>query len=251
MSATLIDVPDGHARGLHAEQLAAREFHARSLLFFRRARFQHQPRNRRNRRQRLAAKSQRRDRKQIVRRAQLRRCVPLERQQRIVVVHPAAVVDHANQPLAARFHFDANRARARIKRVLEQLLHHRRGPLDNLARGNLVRYIFREYAYPRHHQSSPVGNFFGMIRFTLQSCPEETQGDYDKAQRQANPPRQPQDATTDQPKSYERNRADHGNRPVPVFRVPLRHFGKESRTFLLNPRVYSSAFVMAMPNSFS
>ncbi len=141
---------NGHARGLHAKQFPAREFHARALLFFRRARFQHQPRNRRNRRQRLAAKSQRRDRQQIVRRAQLRRRVPLERQQRVVVIHAGAVVDHADQPLAARLRLDANRPCACVHRVLEQLLHHRRGPLDNLARRNLVRHILREYPYPAH-----------------------------------------------------------------------------------------------------
>ena len=33
--------------------------------------------------------------------------MPLEGQQRIVVSHSAAVVDHANHPLAARFDFDA------------------------------------------------------------------------------------------------------------------------------------------------
>ncbi len=119
-------------------------------LFLRRARFQQQPRNRRDRRQRFAAKSQRRNREQIVRGAQLRRGVALERQQRVVVSHAAAVVDHANHPLAARFHFDANRARARIQRIFEQLLHHRRGPLDHFARRDLVRDSFRQVCVCAH-----------------------------------------------------------------------------------------------------
>ena len=139
--------PRRNARRLHADQLAARELDARSLLFFRRARFEKQPRNRGDRRQRLAAKSERRDRKQVVRGAQLRRRVALERQQRVVMVHSAAVVNHADHALAARFDFDANRARARVQRVFEQLLHHRRGPLDHLARRDLVRDILRKYAY--------------------------------------------------------------------------------------------------------
>ena len=33
----------------------------------------------------------------------------LERQQRIIVIHPATIVDHANQPLSARFRLHPNR----------------------------------------------------------------------------------------------------------------------------------------------
>src|SRR5271163_4903757 len=49
--------------------------------------------------------------------------VAIESEQRVVVVHSAAVVNHANHALAARFDLDANRTRARVQRVFEQLLH--------------------------------------------------------------------------------------------------------------------------------
>ena len=140
----------GQPRRFHAQQLAPGKLDPRALLLALRARFQQQPRYRSDRRQRLAAKSQRGDGKQVVRRAQLRSGVPLERQQRIVVAHPAAVVHHADHALAAGLHFDAHRPRPGIQRVFEQLLHHRRRPLHHLARGDAVGYGFRQYAYARH-----------------------------------------------------------------------------------------------------
>jgi len=70
---------------------------------------QQQARDRRDRRQRFSAKPERGDGEQIVGRAQLRRGVPLECQQGVVLRHSAPVIDHANHPLAAGFHFNANR----------------------------------------------------------------------------------------------------------------------------------------------
>ncbi len=138
---------------LDAHQLAAGKLDARSLLFLRRARLQQQARYRRDRRQRFPAKPERCNREQIVGRAQFRRSVPLERQQRIVLRHAAAVIDHANHPLAAGFHLNANRLRTRVERVLEQFLDHGRRPLDYLARGDLVRNVLRKYAYSCHFLS--------------------------------------------------------------------------------------------------
>ena len=69
-----------------------------------------------------------------------------ESQQRVVVRHPVAVVGHANHSLAALLDLDANGFRARVERVFEQLLHHRRRPLDHFARRDLVRYRLRQYA---------------------------------------------------------------------------------------------------------
>ena len=57
--------------------------------------------------------------------------MPLESQQSIVVVHAHAVIDHANQPLAARLHLDANRASARIQRCGPHL--HRIGDRQTIA----------------------------------------------------------------------------------------------------------------------
>jgi hypothetical protein len=66
------------------------------------------------------------------------------------VIHPAAIVDHSDQSLAARLRFDANRTCPGINRVFEKLFDNRRRPLDNFASRNLVRDIFSQYAYARH-----------------------------------------------------------------------------------------------------
>src|SRR6202041_3642141 len=74
----------------------------------------------------------------------------LESQQRVIMVHAAAVIGHADHALAARFDLDANRVRARIEGVFKQLLHHRRGTLDHLAGRDSVRDVLRQYPYLRH-----------------------------------------------------------------------------------------------------
>ena len=141
---------DGRAHrqpgGLHADQLAAGKFDAGAVFFLRGARFEQQARHRGDRRQRLAAEAQRRNREQIVGGAQLGRGVALECQKRVVVHHAAAVVDDADHALAARFDFDAHGIGAGVERVFEQLLHHRGGPLDHFAGGNAVGDGFRQYA---------------------------------------------------------------------------------------------------------
>ncbi len=76
--------------------------------------------------------------------------MPFKRQQRIVAHHAAPVVDNPDQLAPAGLHLNPNARRTRIKRVLQQLLDHRRGPLHHLARGNLVRNLVRKYVYPPH-----------------------------------------------------------------------------------------------------
>ena len=142
-----MDVPGGTPAGFTPNKFPRAKFNSRSLLFLRRASFQHQSRNRRDRRQRFAAKSQRRNAQQIIRRAQLASRVPLECQQRVVMRHAAAVINHAYQPLAARFYFNANRLRAPASmRVFQQLFHDRSRPLDHFSRGDLIRHSFRQYS---------------------------------------------------------------------------------------------------------
>jgi hypothetical protein len=51
---------------------------------------------------------------------------------------PPAVVAHADQADAAFLEIDVDAARAGIERVLDEFLHHRRRPFDDLARGDLV-----------------------------------------------------------------------------------------------------------------
>ena len=142
--------PHRHPGRLHADQLAPGEFDAHPFGLFGVACFQHQPRNRSNRGQRLPAKSQGGYRKQIIGRAELRSRVPLEGQQRVIVVHSAAVVHHANQPFAARFRLDANRSRSGVNRVFEKLFYNRRGPFHNFASRNLISDILGKYADSAH-----------------------------------------------------------------------------------------------------
>ena len=142
----------GQARRLHADKFSAGKFEARAFGFRFVARFKQQPRNRGNRRQRFAAKAQRRNGKQIVGGFQFAGGVALESQQRIVVNHAVAVVNDADHPLAADFRFDANRLRASIQRIFEQLFDNRSGTFDNFARGDFICDSFR--------QISVFGSFF-------------------------------------------------------------------------------------------
>ena len=94
--------------------------------------------------QRFAAKTERRDRREIGRRADLARRVPLQAKQRVVAVHPAAVIDHADERNAAAPDDHLDLARAGVDAVLDQLLHHRRRPLDHFARRHLAGEDFRK-----------------------------------------------------------------------------------------------------------
>ena len=62
----------------------------------------------------------------------------LESQHGIVAHHAAAVIGDLDQLLSACLDLNANARCARIQRVLQQLLHHRRRTLDHLAGSNLV-----------------------------------------------------------------------------------------------------------------
>ncbi len=87
-------------------------------------RLQRHARDGRNGGQCFAAKSQRRNRKQIVGRAKFRSCVPLEGQQRVVAIHAVAVVGDADQLASAGLDFDTDARCAGIQRILKQLFHH-------------------------------------------------------------------------------------------------------------------------------
>ena len=103
-----------------------------------RARAQGEVRDRRDARQRLAAKPERADRGQILGAGDLAGRMPLDRQARVLGVHTFAVVLHAQRLLAAELDGDRDSAGAGVKRVLDQFLHDRRRPLDDFAGGDLV-----------------------------------------------------------------------------------------------------------------
>ena len=115
-------VLDAHLEGLRRAARAGADF---------------EPRNRGDRRQRLAAKPQRRDRREIAV-GNFRGGVTLDREREIVGVHAEAVVADPDQASPARLDRDVDARRAGVERVLDQLLDRRRRPLDHLARGDAV-----------------------------------------------------------------------------------------------------------------
>ena len=87
--------------------------------------------------QRLAAKAERRDIGEIaVRNFGCR--VTLDGEREIVLVHAAAVIDDADEPAAAFLDRDVDARRARVERVLDQLLDGGGGTLDHFAGGDAV-----------------------------------------------------------------------------------------------------------------
>ena len=62
----------------------------------------------------------------------------LERKERVVARHAAAVVRHAQESAPARFDINLDAPRARINRILHQFFRHRRGALHHFARGDLI-----------------------------------------------------------------------------------------------------------------
>ncbi len=88
--------------------------------------------------QRLAAKPERPNRRQIVGPRDLARRVTLDREPRVLRIHPFAVVLDAQRLLPAELDGDRNPPRARVERVLDELLDDRRRTLDDLAGGDLI-----------------------------------------------------------------------------------------------------------------
>ena len=159
-------------RFLAAQHLAAGDFDARAGGLLRGARLEQQPRDRRDGRQRLAAKSQRGDREQVLDVAQLAGGVALEGQHRVVAQHAAAVVDDADQAAPAGFDFDAQIGSAGVERIFEQFLDHRRRPLHHFAGRDLVGDLVGKNADAAHeeecspHYNELVGQA-GRLRLTV------------------------------------------------------------------------------------
>jgi hypothetical protein len=86
----------------------------------------------------LAAEAHRADAEQVVVVAELAGRVRRERQRQVLRRDAVAVVDDADQRPPAVLHLDQDVGRAGVDRVLDQLLHDRRRPLDHLARGDAV-----------------------------------------------------------------------------------------------------------------
>ena len=91
-----------------------------------------------DRSQGLAAESERVQGVNILHGPDLARGVAVEGHARVDGRHAAAVVDDLDQVLAAVAEVDLHRSRPGVDGVLHHLLHHRGGPVDDLARGDLV-----------------------------------------------------------------------------------------------------------------
>ena len=104
----------------------------------RRAADQRQLRHRRDRRQRLAAEAHRGHRLEVVERADLAGGVALERERQLGRLDADAVVLDQDGAHAARDQADVDLRGAGVERVVDQLAHHGRRPLDDLARGDLA-----------------------------------------------------------------------------------------------------------------
>jgi hypothetical protein len=83
--------------------------------------------------------------------------VALEREQRVVALHADAVVADADRQAPALLDRDVDRRGARVERVLDQLLHRRRGALDHLAGGDLVSHGRWEHCDARHGEGYRTG----------------------------------------------------------------------------------------------
>jgi hypothetical protein len=98
-------------------------------------------RHRGDRRQRLAAEPERHDRSKVLGPPDLAGRMPLERKTRIVGLHAFPIVLDPDLFLPAKLEMDAYAARTGVNGVLDELLDDRRGTLDDLAGGDLVRKV--------------------------------------------------------------------------------------------------------------
>ena len=135
-----------------------------------RARPQRQVRDRGNRRQRFAAKPQRRDCRQIAARPDLAGRVPLQRQLGVIRRHPLAVVFDAHQALAAKLDGHRDASGAGVDGVFDQLLDDRRRALDDLAGGDLVGELDREAMNLRHGYVSVSKSLRAFVPSRLRAC---------------------------------------------------------------------------------
>src|SRR5437773_11623651 len=85
---------------------------------------QAKPRHARDAWQGFAAKSQRSDSFKISSRPNLAGGMPLERKQRVIPIHAAAVIDHANQRNSSATNHHVDFARAGVNAVFDQFLYH-------------------------------------------------------------------------------------------------------------------------------
>jgi hypothetical protein len=110
-----------------------------------------------DRRQRLAPEPERRDLEEVLHVADLARRVRGEREAEVLEVHPLPVVHDPDELATAFLHLDEDALRPRVERVLDQLLHHRGGSLDDLPRGDLVHDVLGQQPDHAHRFIPSLG----------------------------------------------------------------------------------------------
>src|SRR5208282_6563025 len=83
----------------------------------------------------------------------LRGRVALESEHGIIAHHATPVVGNLDQFFSTSFYVDLDARRTRVQRVLEQLLHHRGGPLHDFAGGDLVGNVLGKNVNAAHAES--------------------------------------------------------------------------------------------------
>ncbi len=135
---------EGMRRWPNLADLAAVTRHAPTVLRSRNPRGDLHARDGTDARQRLAAKSHRRERLEIVEASDLARCVARQGEGELVRRNAGAIVRHTDQPCSATGNLDGYRPRARVERILDELFDDGGRPLHDLARGDLVDELRRQ-----------------------------------------------------------------------------------------------------------
>jgi len=108
-----------------------------------------------DRRERLAPEAEAADPFEVGEAGDLARGVAVEGEERVVAPHPAAVVADGDPPLATALELDLDRPRPGVESVLDELLEHRGGALDDLAGGDLADELIRQKA-DAGHRPDPI-----------------------------------------------------------------------------------------------
>ncbi len=106
-------------------------------------------RDRRERREGLAAKAERPHPVEILGRSDLAGRMPSQRERQVLRRDAAAVIAHPDAPSPAGFELDLDTPRPRIQAVLDELLDRRGRTLDHLAGRDLIDQERRQRANPR------------------------------------------------------------------------------------------------------
>ena len=135
---------DGAPRRAHLGVTAADDDDLRPRVVAPQPGREREARDGRDARERLPSEAERGDAREVGQRRYLAGRVALEREARVDLVHPGAVVGHADARDAAGLDLYTNLRGPRVERVLDELLHDAGGSLDDLAGCDLVGEVVRE-----------------------------------------------------------------------------------------------------------